>query len=70
METSTPFANIAITGAVIIGLLLIGGIALVMTGHSEQGSNLISIAVGTFAGTAATTGVVHSTNGVDKPPAP
>lgn len=70
MGTSTPFANIAITGAIIIGLLLISGVLLVLAGHDEQGSNLISIAIGTFAGTAATTGVVHSTNGVDKPPAP
>lgn len=70
MESSTPFANIALTGAVIIVVLLIGGIVLVLADHTEQGSNLISIAIGTFAGTAATTGVVHSANGADKAPPP
>lgn len=70
MDTPTPFANIAITGAVIIGLLLIGGIVLLLTNHTNEGDNMISLAIGTFAGTAATAGVVHSTNGADKPPAP
>ena len=66
--SSTPFANIALTGAIIVGILLIGGIVLELTGHGPQGDNLISLAIGTLAGSAATTTVVQRSSGPNVPP--
>lgn len=68
--SSTPFANIAITGGVLVALLLVAGVILILAGHDETGNNLVSIAIGAFAGTAATTGVVHQSNGFPAPDPP
>lgn len=70
MNTSTPFASIALTGLVLVLAFLAAGVALIITGHADSGGILIGAAVGAAGGTTATTAVVHSANAAENPPGP